>query len=122
MHVKKIKIIVLGLLAIAAGCLTIDALFRAMLPDEHLYRICMSSESGASLADLEQLFGKSTSVHNDGNVTHYQFGSHAYSVLYSDYIVAYQDNKSKKIIRLKCAEKTDAWNSERITNHPSGSL
>ncbi len=123
LHVKKIKLLVVGLLVLSAGCLAVNAFFRAALPvdDAYLYGICMRTEPGSSLADLEQLFGKSTIVHNDGKATHYQFGSHEYSVLYSDYIVAYQDNESKKITRLKCAEKTYAWNSERITQHPSGS-
>jgi len=120
--VKKLKILVLGSLGIAAGCLAVDTFLQRALPvnDAHLYDICMNSKSGSSIADLEQLFGKSTSVHNDGKATHYQFGSDEYSVLYSDYIVAYQDNESKQITRLKCAEGTDAWNHERITNHRSG--
>lgn len=110
-------------LVTAAGGLAVGSFLRGILPvdDTQLYGICMSSEPGSSLADLEKLFGKPTSVRTEGKATQYQFGSHEYSVLYSDYIVAYQDNESKKITRLKCAEKTDAWNNERTPNYPSGS-
>ena len=117
---KKAKILVCSLVVTAAGGLASHSLFQRALPvdDDQLYGICMSSEPGSSLADLEQLFGEPTSVRTEGKATQYQFGSHEYSVLYSDYIVAYQDNESKKITRLKCAEKTDAWNDQRMTDHP----
>lgn len=108
---KKRYALTLSALILMSGVLGFMYLDRLFFPNTNelnkLNRQCMEVRPGVSLSELQRLFGVPRHFQEEGYVR-YLFGSHEYSVLFSDYIVA-KINAEGEIIDFRCGEGMYPW-------------